>query len=241
MISVDKVYQKVLALANKEQRGYITPKEFNLYANQAQMEIFEQYFYDLNQFKRTPRNDSEYHDMVGLIEEKLYSFKATADLGNGDNVDGFYRLGDVYAPKGALNQYNNNPFGGAVCVEQIDAGDLAKTQLSPLTRATNSRPVYYVSEGRIWFYPPNSPANNNLFKVNYIMKPNLVNWTYIVIDGKALYNSGAGDANDFDLHESEESNLVIRILQLAGLTLKDYNLTQLAAQKEIGRIQQEKQ
>jgi hypothetical protein len=47
MISIDTVYQKVLALANKEQRGYITPQEYNLFADHAQMEIFEQYFYDL--------------------------------------------------------------------------------------------------------------------------------------------------------------------------------------------------
>ena len=45
-INVDTVYQRVLAVANKEQRGFITPLEFNLLANQAQMEIFEQYFYD---------------------------------------------------------------------------------------------------------------------------------------------------------------------------------------------------
>ena len=44
-ISVNNVYQKVLAIANKEQRGYITPQEFNLFADLAQKEIFEQYFY----------------------------------------------------------------------------------------------------------------------------------------------------------------------------------------------------
>ena len=37
MVLVDRVYQRVLTLANKEQRGYITPQEFNLFANQAQM------------------------------------------------------------------------------------------------------------------------------------------------------------------------------------------------------------
>ena len=47
MVNIDTVYQRVLAIANKEQRGYITPQEYNLYANQAQMDIFEQYFYDL--------------------------------------------------------------------------------------------------------------------------------------------------------------------------------------------------
>ena len=55
-VSVDTVYQRVLALANKEQRGYITPQEFNLFANQAQMDIFEQYFYDINQFGKIPGN-----------------------------------------------------------------------------------------------------------------------------------------------------------------------------------------
>ena len=33
MVNINNVYQKVLALANKEQRGYITPQEFNLFAN----------------------------------------------------------------------------------------------------------------------------------------------------------------------------------------------------------------
>ena len=33
-VSVDTVYQRVLAILNKEQRGYVTPQEFNLFANQ---------------------------------------------------------------------------------------------------------------------------------------------------------------------------------------------------------------
>jgi len=45
-VSIDRVYQTVLTIVNKEGLGYITPQEFNLYANQAQMEIFEKYFYD---------------------------------------------------------------------------------------------------------------------------------------------------------------------------------------------------
>ena len=48
MVNINNVYQKVLALANKEQRGYITPQEFNLFANQVQFDIFEDYFFKLN-------------------------------------------------------------------------------------------------------------------------------------------------------------------------------------------------
>ena len=39
MISIDTVYQRVLALANKEQRGYITPQEFNLLADKAHLQF----------------------------------------------------------------------------------------------------------------------------------------------------------------------------------------------------------
>ena len=74
-VSIDTVYQRVLALANKEQRGYITPQEFNLFANQAQMEIFEQYFYDIKQFNRIPGNTQEYSDPLSVLYEKIGVFE----------------------------------------------------------------------------------------------------------------------------------------------------------------------
>lgn len=74
-VNINTVYQTVLAIANKEQRGYITPQEFNLFANQAQMETFEQYFYDINQFGRLHGNDTEYSDMLNVINEKISIFQ----------------------------------------------------------------------------------------------------------------------------------------------------------------------
>ena len=46
-ISVDTVYKTVLSILNKEQRGYLTPDEFNRIATQVQLEIFEKLFYYL--------------------------------------------------------------------------------------------------------------------------------------------------------------------------------------------------
>tara|TARA_R110000764_G_C11022414_1_gene384299 strand:- start:2089 stop:3246 length:1158 start_codon:yes stop_codon:yes gene_type:complete len=74
-VSIDTVYQRVLALANKEQRGYITPLEYNLLANQAQMEIFEQYFYDINLYNRAPSNSTEFSDHLHILEEKIAPFR----------------------------------------------------------------------------------------------------------------------------------------------------------------------
>ena len=73
-INVNTVYTTVLNILNKEQRGYVTPQEFNLFANQAQLDLFEQYFYDINQFGRTPGNDTEYSDMLDLLNKKIAIF-----------------------------------------------------------------------------------------------------------------------------------------------------------------------
>ena len=79
-INVDKVYKTVLLVINKEQRGYLTPDEFNKIATQVQLEIFETYFETLNQQMRVPQNESEYGDRYKTVQEKLDIFKV---LGTG--------------------------------------------------------------------------------------------------------------------------------------------------------------
>ena len=74
MINVDTVYQTVQALANKEQRGYITPQEFNLFANQAQQDIFEQYFYDLNALRLQRPEEHDIGDSVSIIRDIITVF-----------------------------------------------------------------------------------------------------------------------------------------------------------------------
>jgi len=74
-INVNTVYQTVLLILNKEQRGYITPVEFNKIGNQTQLEIFETYFDSLNQQLRVPQADTDYADRVVNLDEKISIFK----------------------------------------------------------------------------------------------------------------------------------------------------------------------
>ena len=71
MVNVDTVYQTVLLILNQQQRGYMTPDEFNKAGTQAQLTIFEGYASDLNQQYRLSQNDTEYSNRVKNIEQKL--------------------------------------------------------------------------------------------------------------------------------------------------------------------------
>ena len=78
-INVDQVYKTVLLIINKEQRGYLTPNEFNKLATQVQLDVLDNYFETLNQQIRVPQNESEYGNRYKSVQEKLDAFKKIGD------------------------------------------------------------------------------------------------------------------------------------------------------------------
>ena len=227
-VTIDTVYQRVLNILNKEQRGYITPQEFNLLANQSQMEIFEQYFYDLNQFNRLPGNNTEYSDMINILNEKIAIFERS----NSPNVSSgaftlpsLYRLGSLF--------YNNGT--DYIEIERVSNKEIRLLNQTPLAKPNIARPVYVQTSATAVQIHPTTVTN---VTCNYIAKPTTVEWTYTDVGGNPLYN--ATNVVNFELHESEEPKLVVRILALAGVVIKDPNVYQIAATEETKTIQQEK-
>jgi len=230
MVNIDDVYQKVLAFANKEQRGYITPQEFNLFANQAQREIFEQYFYDLNQFSRIHGDSGEYSDIVHNINEKIAIFERTSGFTSGSfngSANDLYRLGTVI--------YNHSTLG-SIEVEEVQQNEILYINASPLTRPTLNKPVYVRISGADISVFPSSITN---VICTYVRPPKLPKWGYFVIGNKALYD--VGSTIDFDLHQSEESELVYKILKLAGLSMRKDDIAKGGQGLESLQTQQEKQ
>lgn len=232
MISIDTVYQRVLAILNKEQRGYLTPQEFNLFANQAQLEIFEQYFFDLGQFRRRKENNSEYSDLIKLTDEKLSVFKTSANL--------YYDVDHFHMPDN-MHKLGTVIYKNMIEVEKTNNKDLLYLMSSPLAKPTNTTPVYIQQEANelghwaITIYPRSIQSS---ISCTYMRKPNKVYWGYRNVNGNALYNANA--STDFEIHPSEESSLVIKILGYAGFVVKDPGVIQAADAKDSKKITQEK-
>ena len=251
MIHIDTVYQRVLALANKEQRGYVTPLEFNLLANQAQQLIFEQYFYDLNQAKRVESDTASFSDMEELIANKLAPFTYVAELTNDSTTyprnippgappsdpgePDYYRTGKIHVYDAGSNlRYE------ATKVSSIEFTNIKNSNFHGYGLAKN--PIYRDSISSFQdveiYNGPGPDLNTSDVTVEIIRKPEKVEWGYDVIAEKALYN--AGRSTNFTHHESEESSLVMRILELAGVVLQDQGVIQFGDREETQRIQQEK-
>lgn len=85
-INVNTVYTTVLSILNKEQRGYLTPFEFNKLATQVQLETFEKFFDDYNQYLRMPKTDVDFASRMENIRNQFQIFNknetASAVSGN---------------------------------------------------------------------------------------------------------------------------------------------------------------
>ena len=292
-ISIDTVYQKVLAFANKEQRGYITPQEFNLFADQAQIEIFEQYFYDLNQAGRLPGNENVHVDSVDVLENKMQIFEKVDYVNFSQDLSGTYTFSlprtendkVVETTLGYTRRYSSPPinltqsgpdainsdyedmeyklpdyiykvhsvfygsgYGGYGRYEEVEI--LNANDFDAIARETAPR-LLRASSNSLFVKGVANIRDNHLRltvdrafekrpnKIVYYKKPAAVNWGYVVVNDKALYNSTT--SIDFELHQSEESELVYRILAFAGIAMQKPNLTQMAVGLETAKVQQEKQ
>lgn len=299
-VSVDRVYRTVLLIMNKEQRGYLTPDEFNKIGAQVQLEIFNEYFEDLNQQLRVPENDSEYANRVKNLEEKLAPFKnvpsiatyvsnyfnlptpssiigqesfttvagtqsyyfsglQAADILAGtlevflDGViinettdyvispgGGFIQLVAIPVTGSALqvNLYENDFYKiGTVIyndekeVERVDRNDFLHINMSPLTKPTLKYPIYIFENNKLYVYPTTITSG---IKASYIKKPRNINWGFT--SSGSGYNYDASSSVDFQLHQSEQTSLIIKILLYAGVVIRDPQIVQMAA----GKVQQEK-
>ena len=239
-ISIDTVYQRVLALANKEQRGYITPQEFNLFANQAQQEIFEQYFYDLNQAIKIPGNDTVYADADDMLKEKLQIFENTDGASVVNSYTGAGGGGVIKSLPPHVYKVYRVELNNVSC-EMLAAKDFNDCRSGgPLTKPSKKRPIVNIRKNIMrcigagdFFAIPTG--------VFYFKKPEKVQWGYFVLNDKALHDTSSSKTTNFELHGSEESELVYKILKFAGISMKRDDIMRAGQGLEMSQTQQEKQ
>tara|TARA_R100000963_G_scaffold34722_1_gene29309 strand:- start:1199 stop:2131 length:933 start_codon:yes stop_codon:yes gene_type:complete len=296
-VNVDIVYKTVLLILNQQQRGYITPDEFNKFGTQVQRTMFEGYASDLNQQYRLPQNDTEYGNRIKNVDQMLEPFQTigpatfnidrftppgiatipaftqtfigdaivsaftvtTWTTAQSQNADikvflngaevaaGLYTwssnsnilqmlaipaVGDVILIQLFPNQFYRigsviytNPYGVAKETEYIQRNELIKQELSPITKPTEMFPVYLYEQGGLFVYPTTIQTG---ITVSYIRTPLDVVWNYTT-GGQGQYIYNANGSQDFELHISEQTEIILRILVYAGIVVEDPSVIQLAA------------
>lgn len=86
---INSVRNTVLSILNKNNYGYISPSDFNLFAKQAQLDIFDNYFFNYNyqiNKENARQSGTGYADIKKGYEEVIEIFSETKFLTNTNNL-----------------------------------------------------------------------------------------------------------------------------------------------------------
>jgi hypothetical protein len=241
MVSIQRVYDTLKNLANKDQKGFVTPYVFNSFATLAQLRVFNEIFGELVEAKKLASAGIDAGSILSLREKKMedMAYYSTISPFNGQPIkipDNSYKiisvsyedpldLDDAYAKYELIT--NPSTF------EYI--------KKSRLSYPTDNYRVALVNRDFIRLYPVNSSETYYLYYYRtpgcYSFSPALgytLNtelgplYAVNVVDNVEIFTPFS--SRNFDLPASYESEIINEMAAMIGLNLRDSDVVQSAQQ-----------
>jgi hypothetical protein len=213
---INEIRNTVLYFLSKDGRGYLTPLEFNSFAEMAQRSIFESDFSAYNRLIIQQSNrltNGEFADLPKNLRERIDRFSQYAPLSkSGDTWT--YAVTDVHRVEGLT--YNTTD------IEEVSKLDINKLNNTPLVSNSTTYPVYTRVGKNFRVFPSSITTGVEMY---YLRTPISPKWTYNTVGGNPLFNPSLSDYKDFDMHESCFEVLVSKILSYAGISINSQEIT----------------
>ena len=221
---IDSVRQTVLSILNKNNYGYVSPSDFNLFAKQAQLEIFESYFTGLNQAinaENARMSGTDYANMTKGINEDIDIFSVSGPLTQSAN--------NLFLTPSTATTGDDYYLLNKVLVNGSEAEPVTHSRItlanSNLTAPSAQYPAYTIDNPTagqvVTIYPTATTYAPGDVVAQYVRYPFDPKWTYITLaNGEPVFNQSSTDYQDFELPIDDEPRLVYRILQMAGMIIR---------------------
>ena len=240
---INSVRNTVLAVLNKNNYGYVSPSDFNLYAKQSQLEIFEEYFSQYNKTinaENARMSGTSYADIRKSIEECIEIFSQTSTLTQ--VAPGSNRF---YLPSLTTTGFDYFLLNKVLCYDasgptRVFKGEAEKVNHSQITMLVNSllttpteQYPAYVQEGGIMTVYPSTINLPSEVDAQYFRYPKDPKWTYITLaSGEPVFDQSQPDYQDFEVPLEDEYKLVSKILQYCGMSIREIQVAQFGAVEE---------
>lgn len=225
---INSVRNTVLAIVNKNNYGYISPGDFNLFAKQAQLDLFDEYFFNYNEQvneENARLSGTGYANIKLGYEEVIDYFSVTEFLTQKTLGTSVYYLpsttttgSDYYLLNKVLCYSGGNLLGEA---EKVTHSKITQLNSSLLTTPNTTFPAYTQAGDSITVFPTTINAGADV-QAQYIRYPKDPKWTYVTLyNGEPLFDQTASDYQDFELPIDDTNDLVAKILQYAGISIRE--------------------
>lgn len=221
MLSVDKVYQFVNFIANKEQGvSYLSPDQYNLSARYGFLEFIQDKY-------RVFESTQNITDMLDDIKAQTFISSTTNTFSMPDDYMHFDAA--YYAYKYVSNGEQNTKYAD---IAVMSSAQVNWRRQSEFEQPTELFPVAYFVDNQMVVLPKTITS----ITLNYIRTPLIPFWNYVITSGEPVYaatggvdtnpNSGvtAGNSTDFECPEYCLVELSGYILKYLGISIKDADI-----------------
>ena len=240
MASVNVVYNALKDLANKDERGFVTPAVFNSFAPVAQTNIFNSLFQELTVAKNMKVRgiDVQRHlSKMKQLEEDLSVFSKTETI---SQVNGVFSKPDDLARMISLRIAGSFVFGQTTSTPIDIIYDEEKLEYllqSDLSSPVASHPVAFLSDNVEVF-----PTSVKKIKMRYYKQPEgllpadgsrtaaVPRFGYTVVSNKEIYS--AANSIDFELPDHYIPRMIMEIGRMVGINLRDEAVMSYSAQAQ---------
>ena len=235
---INSVRNTVLAIINKNNYGYISPSDFNLFAKQAQLDLFDEYFVNYNQQineENARVSGTGYADIKKGYEEVIDSFSVTATLAQ--SAGNVYTLPADYYIVNKILCSSEGQFKGEA--ERVSQSKITMLNNSLLTAPSTIYPAYTLESNLVTIFPSTFNGATDITS-QYIRYPLDPKWTFTTIAGGApIFDQSQADFQDFELPIDDANDLVAKILQYAGISIREGDIFKFGQVEEQMQNQQQ--
>jgi hypothetical protein len=229
-MNVNDMYRICQFAINKAQNGYLTPSEFNLIINQAQISYqdyllgeFQQYQYGRAQARVSYSQNEDIRQRLTplILQTTLAPDTSTGIAAYPTNFlqvdamwesDGLHRI--RFVPQDSLYSYYNS-------------------EIDPLA----SNPIYLLQKDQFQFYPKNITSISGNPIISYVESAPDIIWGYTLVSGRPVYNpatynpiSAPTGSQQPVWYDVDILEIITRALKLIGLNLQAGQIEQYANQ-----------
>lgn len=215
---IDRVYQTLLMLANSDIRGNMKPADFDKALYNVILEKYEEYPFELTKYLNRQNRGlvgNGVENIPAILRTKMDHYLDSASLTY--EADTFLLPENMNYVESVI--YNDT----SKIVPCKNFSEFAYLKQSKLTKPTVDFPVYFAINRSIQVAPISIVDK---VKAYYMRKPLPPKWTYIFINGAEVFNPDADDFRDIDMHQSEEDDIVSRLMVKFGISNKEEDLQQ---------------
>lgn len=214
-MNVNDMYRICQFAVNKAQNGYLTPSEFNLTINQAQVSYQDYLLGEFQQYQYGRAQARVNYSQNENIRQRLSPLITSATLTINGSGEAAYPADYVQADTIITTAFNRVRF-----VQQDALYSYYNSQIDPI--ATN--PIYLLEPTGFQFYP----VTLGSAILTYVKDAPEIVWAYTTVNGRPVYSPLSSVQPVWDNVDLLE--IIARALKLIGLNLQDGQVQQYANQ-----------